>query len=154
MGSRNRRASNTIPPLLHASRPAEEHCRRLLETVDSFDPTPEVRAYALRAMDVEQAAAWRHRLDGDILWREQIARVQGALEDLGAPAWVKIRTYGRAHGLAIPGQLSEFLAALIPDAPQPSAPRLGRPQALLARDLARGVAKAWMKLTGEFPPIV
>ena len=105
-------------------------------------------------MDVEQAAAWRHRVDGDIPWRKQIARLRAAPEDLGAPAWVKIRTHGRAHGLAIPGQLSEFLAALIPDTPQPSAPRQGRPQALLARDLARGVARAWMELTGEFPPIV
>jgi hypothetical protein len=128
--------------------------RELLEIVDSFNPSPESRAYALRAMDVEQAAAWRDLVNRDIPWREQIARVRAAIENLGGPAWVKIREHGRAHGLAMPGQLSEFLGALIPETSPPSAPHQGRPRAVLARDLAQGVAKAWMKLTGEFPPIV
>jgi hypothetical protein len=131
-----------------------DHWKELLAIVDSFDPSPEVRAYALRAMDVEQAKAWRDRVEKDLPWREQIARVRAAFEGLGAPAWVKIRQHGCANGLTMPGRLSEFVALLIPETPPPSAPRQGHPPAMLARDLARGVARAWMELTGEYPPKV
>jgi hypothetical protein len=142
----------------HLSMPTDaddraEHWNRVLAIVDGFQPAPEVRAYALRAMDVEEAAAWRERVDKATPWREQIAQVRCALEGLGASAWVKIREHGRAHGLAIPGQLSEFMAALIPETPPPPAPHRHRPHARLPRDLARGVVRAWMELTGEFPPI-
>jgi hypothetical protein len=41
----------------------EEHCRRLLEIVDSFAPPPDVRAEVLRWMDIEAVLEHRDLID-------------------------------------------------------------------------------------------
>jgi hypothetical protein len=89
----------------------EDHCGELIAIVDGFNPTPELRGWALRAMDAEAVAAWHELLAR--WWRHQAER----------------------KGKPPPGR------------------GRGRPRNLLARDLARGCARVWQQLGGEFPPI-